>query len=200
MKTFILALSALCLLALPAFAATRDEKRAEIQKMRQSVLEQLYKAHPPAREEIEKAAGYAAFSSADVAAIFFSGSYGHGIAHDNETRQDTYMQMASAGVGLGVGVKEFRAVFVFDDRQAFDNFVNTGLDLSANIDAAVKKDSRGQAVTGAATVMPGVRVYQLTDTGLLAQAMLKGTKYWRDAELNERDQSSMLERPYTYNR
>jgi hypothetical protein len=32
---------------------------------------------------------------------------------DNKTGRDTYMKMGEVGVGLGVGIKDFRAVFVF---------------------------------------------------------------------------------------
>jgi lipid-binding SYLF domain-containing protein len=187
MKNLILALALLCLIPVHAHAATRDEQRAEIQKMRTAVLERLYKVEPKAKEEIAKSVGYAVFSSADVAAIFFSGSYGHGLAHNNSEDTDTYMQMASAGVGLGLGVKDFRAVFVFDTADAYRNFVKTGLDLSGHADLSIKQGEKGGAVTGAQDLLPGVRVYQLTDTGLMAQVMLKGTKYWRDNDLNEHD-------------
>jgi lipid-binding SYLF domain-containing protein len=201
MKQFILALALICLIPLhAAHAATRDEQRAEIQKMRTTVLEKLYKAHPASKTEIPKAAGYAVFSSADVAAIFISGSYGRGLAHDNAGGKDTYMQMASLGAGLGAGVKDFRAVFVFDNQDAYDNFVKNGLDLSAHADVSVKASDKGAAVTGAVDVLPGVRVYQLTESGLLAQAMLKGTKFWADKELNEVDRSSQADERKPYNR
>ncbi len=184
MKKLILMLTLLLLLPVTARAASANEQRAEIQKMQSHVLNQLYRAQPGAEREIANAAGYAVFSSADVAALFVSGSYGHGLAHNNRTGKETYMQMASAGVGLGLGVKDFRAVFIFSRADALHDFVNTGLDLSGHLDAAAKQGAKGEAISGATDVLPGVRVYQLTETGLLAQAMLKGTKYWRDDELN----------------
>jgi hypothetical protein len=49
----------------------------------------------------------------------------------------------------------------------------------------IATSEKGDAVSGAADVLPGVRIYQITDTGLMAQAMLQGTKYWRDDELNQ---------------
>ncbi|TAL33494.1 MAG: hypothetical protein EPN97_09430 [Alphaproteobacteria bacterium] len=193
MKYLILIVSFLCLL--PAYSqaattkgtATRSEQRQEIQRMEADVLARLYKAQPGAEQEIAKASGYAVFTSADLAVIFFSGSYGHGLAHDNGTGKETYMQMASVGVGLGVGVKDFRAVFIFTKPETYKDFISTGLDLSGNLDIAVKQGSNGGDITGAGDILPGVKVYQLTDTGLMAQAMLKGTKYWRDADLNESD-------------
>jgi lipid-binding SYLF domain-containing protein len=200
-KQFILMLALLCILPLQANAATREEQRTEIQRSRADTLDTLYRIQPSAMTEVRNAAGYAVFSSADIAAIFVSGSYGHGIAHNNRTGEETYMQMASAGVGLGLGAKDFRTVFIFDNENVFNDFITTGLDLSGHIDVAVKKGTAGNALSGAVDVLPGVSVYQLTETGLLAQAMLKGTKYWRDNSLNENDLSSDVSRDVpAYNR
>ena len=203
MKQFILIIAFVLTTAfsLQAQAATRDEQRAEIQKMKTDVLSNLYQLAPGAEERIAKAAGYAVFSSADLAAIFVSGSYGHGIAHNNNNGDETYMQMASVGAGLGLGIKDFRAVFVFDNQQVYHDFTTTGLDLSGHVDIAAKGGNSGGAITGAEDVLPGVKVYQLTESGLLAQAMLKGTKYWRDRDLNAYDQSSENTTDgYQYNR
>ena len=183
MKRFLLALALVCALPLSAAHANNAEERQSIQDMAHGVLMRLYKANPRAQQDIAQAAGFAVFSSADVAAIFVSGGYGHGIGHDNRNGADTYMQMAQAGVGLGLGAKTFRAVFVFDDPKAYYDFTHTGLDLSGHVDASAKQGVKGGSYTGAADVLPGVHVYQLTDTGLLAQAMLKGTKYWVDSDL-----------------
>ena len=165
-------------------AADNSEEISSIRQMQQNVLNLLYHAQPATRLDLKNAVGYAVFSSADVAALFVSASYGHGIAHDNKNSQDTFMQMASAGVGLGVGAKTFRAVFVFTTPKAFYDFTHTGLDLSGNVDAAAKQGTKGRSYSGAADVLPGVHVYQITDTGLEAQVMVKGTKYWNDTALN----------------
>jgi hypothetical protein len=44
--------------------------------------------------------------------------------------------------------------------------------------------SRKTALQDAMSVSPGVWMYQLTDKGLAAEATVKGTKYWKDADLN----------------
>lgn len=116
--------------------------------------------------------------------MWVSGGYGHGVAHNNQTGEDIYMQMAKAGVGLGLGAKDVDTVFVFHDASSFRDFVTTGLDLSGSADASAKAGEKGDSIGGSANVLPGVRIYQLTDTGLMAQVMLQGTKYWRDTELN----------------
>jgi lipid-binding SYLF domain-containing protein len=186
MKRFLTILAFLVLLPVAAQAATStpDEQRAGIQKMKEETLAKLYELQPDAKREIESAAGYAVFSSGELALLWVSGGYGHGVAHDNRNGMDTYMQMAKAGVGIGLGAKDHNTVFVFHDPESLDDFINTGLDLTGTADAAAKVGEKGDAIGGAADVLPGVRIYQLTDSGLIAQAMLQGTKYWRDDSLN----------------
>lgn len=184
MKHFILIMALLCVLPAAAHAETLAEKRASINRMETETLARLYRNNPDAQREIQNAAGYAVFSNGSLALIWVSGGYGHGIAHDKRNGTSTYMQMASAGVGLGLGAKNFQTVFVFHTPKALYDFVHTGLDMSGHADAAAKVGEKGSAFTGAADVIPGVRVYQMTDSGLLAQAMLQGTKYWPDNELN----------------
>jgi len=185
MKTLVIALAFLAFLV-PSFAqaASVMEEQQAIQKMRDDTLSRLYAAKPETRDEISKAVGYAVFSSGSLAIIWVSGGYGHGIAHNNDAAADTYMQVANAGVGLGLGAKDFNTVFVFHDKKSFNDFITTGLDLSGNADVAAKEGAKGAAASGTADVLPGVRVYQLTKTGLMAQAMLQGTKYWQDDSLN----------------
>ena len=41
-----------------------------------------------------------------------------GVAHDNGTGKETYMRMFTAGVGIGLGVKDFRGIFIFSTQDA----------------------------------------------------------------------------------
>ena len=175
--------------ALPATVAAKDKveaKRADARKMRDEVLARLYEAHPGAKARIREAAGYAVFSNVGVNVFFASVAGGTGIVVERGTLRDTetFMNMGSAGVGLGLGVKDFRAVFVFSDRARLREFVDKGWDFSGQADAAAKSDDKGTAVSGAVTVMPGVEVYQLTKNGVALQLTLQGTKYWKDRDLN----------------
>ncbi len=175
--------------ALPATVAAKDKveaKRDEVRKMRDEVLARLYEAHPGAKARIRDAAGYAVFSNVGVNVFFASVAGGTGIVVERGTLRDTetFMNMGSAGVGLGLGVKDFRAVFVFSDRARLREFVDKGWDFSGQADAAAKSDDKGTAVSGAVTVIPGVEVYQLTTNGVALQLTLQGTKYWKDRDLN----------------
>jgi lipid-binding SYLF domain-containing protein len=163
---------------------TSTDKRTEIQKMRNDTLTELYQAHPAARPRVQQAVGYAVFSNIGINVILLSAAGGSGVAHNNRTGQDTYMKMISGGLGFGLGVKDFRGVFVFTTPKAFANFVDHGWEANVQADAAAIADGKGGAVTGAVTVAPGMDLYQLTKNGLALQATIQGTKYYKDDELN----------------
>lgn len=167
-----------------ALAQSPEEKRAEIRKTRAETLAKLYKIHPAAKAQIQRAYGYAVFSNIGINIIFFSAAGGSGVAHDNKSGRDIYMKMGSAGVGLGLGVKDFRGIFVFKTRKAFTDFVEDGWEAGAHADAVAKAGDKGGAAEGAVSVAPGVELYQLTEAGLALEATIQGTKYFKDDELN----------------
>ena len=182
----ITALLALGLVGLAGqvMAETPAEQRAEIQKMRATTLQRLYKVHPAARADVQKAAGYAVFSNVGINLIFLSAAGGSGVAHDNRSGKDVYMKMVSGGFGIGLGVKDFRGVFVFSTTEKLNQFTNSGWEASAQADAAAKAGDKGAAAAGAITVAPGVNLYQLTENGLALQATIQGTKYFKNDDLN----------------
>jgi lipid-binding SYLF domain-containing protein len=95
------------------------------------------------------------------------------------------MKMISGGAGLGVGVKDYRVVFVFENDPALARFLDSGWSGSAQTDAAAKAGKEGAAYSGAVEVAPDVLVYQITKNGLALQLTLQGTKYYKDDDLNK---------------
>ena len=91
--------------------------------------------------------------------------------------------MERVEIGLGLGVKDFRAVFIFHDRAVMEKFIGSGWEFGGQADAAAKAGEKGAAIGGEA-VLDGITVYQMTQSGLALQATVKGTKYWKDDELN----------------
>ena len=163
---------------------TAEEKRQAVQQMRSETLAKLYEVHPYAQAQINEAAGYGVFSNVGVNLFLLSTASGWGVVHDNGAGTNTYMKMYSAGIGPGLGVKDFRGVFVFTTEGALRSFVEDGWDASAQADAAAKSDDKGDAWAGAVDVAPGIKMYQLTQRGLALQATIQGTKFWKDDELS----------------
>ncbi len=185
---FALAVSVLAFAQLGLFGNKDDkaeEKREAIRDMRDELLAELERANKQAARKIRKAEGYACFSNVGVNVILASFAGGRGVVVDNRTGDETFMNMGTVGVGYGIGVKDFRAVFVFWDRKTMEYFVEKGWDFGAQADAAVKADDKGAAAEDAANVMDGVDVYQFTKSGLSIQATLQGTKYWKNDKLND---------------
>lgn len=161
-----------------------EDRRQNIEAMHDEVMGMLAEHAPAAPDQAKSAPGYAVFSNVGVNVILASFAGGSGVVVDNRSGERTYMHMGSAGIGIGIGVKDFRAVFVFEDPKRMDDFLKHGWDFSGQADAAVKSDDKGGSAELAGTAIPGVRVYQLTKTGLALQATLQGTKYWKSDQLN----------------
>src|SRR5580700_4425426 len=139
-----------------------DKKREKARKMAAATLEDLYKLQPASRNLIQKSAGYAVFNNMGANLFLLSTARGAGMAVNSRTKQDTFMKMISAGAGLGVGVKDYRVVFVFENESALARFLDSGWSGSGQADAAAKTSNSGGAYSGAVMVEPGVWVYQIT--------------------------------------
>ncbi|MBB1199499.1 hypothetical protein EGM70_04175 [Enterobacteriaceae bacterium 89] len=172
---------------------TPSQQRATIQKMRTDILTQLYEIHPEARSDIQHSEGYAVFSS-NSSKIFVVGfGSGYGIVKDRHSGKDTYMKVAQGGAGVGIGIKQLSTVLVFHDRAALNKFITNGYVVGADANAAAKYDDKGAGAGTSASVvakdtqsLPAkVNVYEMTEKGLAAQAMLNGYKYWPDEDLNK---------------
>jgi len=167
-----------------AIAASPEQQRQEILKMEKETLAKLYDLQPSAKAAISKAAGYAVFRNLGVKILFAGGGSGKGVAVDRKTNTRTYMRMGEVQAGLGAGVKKFRVVFVFENADALNTFVNQGWEFGGQTTAAATTGSEGASIAGALSVSPGVWMYQLTDAGVAVEVTAKGTKYWKDSELN----------------
>jgi lipid-binding SYLF domain-containing protein len=170
--------------ALAADQSKVDKERQEIRKRTKEILAQLYKAEPRAKANIQKAAGHAVFSNFGMK-IFVAGSgTGKGVAVDNKSKKEIFMKMIELQAGLGFGVKKFSLVWVFETPDALATFVNSGWELGGQASAAAKAGEKGAAFQDALAIAPGIWLYQLTDKGVALELTAKGTKYYKDDDLN----------------
>ncbi|MGD9161963.1 MAG: YSC84-related protein [Desulfobacteraceae bacterium] len=186
MKKFfpiVLVILSLCFSGCATTGKTPAEKRKTILSMKNDVLSDLYKQKPDVRQQIASAPGYAVFSNVNVNIIFASFGGGYGVVKNNKTGKYTYMKMGEVGVGLGLGAKDFRVVFVFHNSKTLNYFIEHGWTFGAQTDAAAKATDKGGAIGGEISAN-NITIYQLTETGLALQATVKGTKYWKDDSLN----------------
>jgi len=117
--------------------------------------------------------------------IFVAGSgTGKGVAVDNKTKKEIFMKMVELQAGLGFGVKKFSLVWVFETPEPLGQFVNSGWEFGGQGSAAAKAGEKGAAFQDALAVAPGVWLYQLTEKGVALELTAKGTKYYKDDDLN----------------
>ena len=164
---------------------TVTQQREDILKTSTTTLKALYQVQPKAKELIEKSVGYATFSNFGMKILIAGGGTGSGVVIPRDGAKPIYMNMAEVQAGLGLGIKSFQNIFVFQTQAAMNDFVNSGWTFGGQVTAAAKYENNGDAYQDAATVAPGVLMYQLTDSGLAAEITGKGTKYYKNTDLNK---------------
>ena len=112
------------------------------------------------------------------------GGSGKGIAVNNKTKATTYMKMAELQAGLGFGVKKFQVRLGVRDRRSAEQLHQLRLGVRRTGDGGGKVRRQRFRVPGAVSVSPGVWIYQVTDKGLALELTAKGTKYYKDTDLN----------------
>src|SRR5262245_7861997 len=94
-----------------------DEKKTKTRDMANQTLQDLYKLQPTSKGAIKSSAGYAVFNNTGVN-LLLSTARGAGLAVNSKSKHETFMKMISGGAGLGIGVKNYRVVFVFENQGA----------------------------------------------------------------------------------
>ena len=163
---------------------SKQEQRADIRNMAKETLARLYKVQPAAKKAVAASAGYAVFSNFGLKIFFVGSGTGKGLVIDKTTKKETFMKMIEGQVGLGLGAKKFRQVWVFKSKKALNDFIDSGWEFGGQATAAAKSGSEGGDMAGAISVDVDIALYQLTDDGLELALTGKGTKYYKDDDLN----------------
>jgi len=160
----------------------KAKKQAEIRKVTQASLQKFYKAKPELKGEVEKAPGYAVFTTYGLS-FLLGGAGGKGIAHDNKTKKDTFMHLAQASAGAQVGIAESETLIVFASQKDLDEFITKGWEGSGS--GSIQAGAGGKSV-GPASGGQGAeaKTYTLTKNGLQVGLAVAGTKIWKDKDLN----------------
>jgi len=127
-----------------------EEKRQVVRQQRDETLAELYNTKPELKDRIAKAPGYATFKQTDVNLFMLASGRGYGVVRNNQTAKDTFMCVASLGGGVGLGVKDLRVIFVFNDAKVMQQFVEQGWQFGGKGDASAKYKDSGLSVEGGA--------------------------------------------------
>lgn len=161
------------------------KQKANVAKMSVKGLDMIYKKNPVLKGKIAKAAGYGVYKNIGVHIFVPSSESGWGVVHNNLTGKNTYMKFFSIGLGLGLGVRDFRGILVFDNQKSIKDFINSGWGFSGQANAVFKSGETGGGISAAHEVMPGVTLYKVNVAGFALQATLQGAKNWKNTDLNK---------------
>lgn len=161
-------------------AEKREIKRDEIDAMAKEAIDRVLVESESAKTLHKKAVGYAVFDNMKFTLLLGSAGGGVGVAVDNATGKRTYMKMATGGPALGLGGQKYQVVFFFENANVLKNFVEKGYQAEAGMTAV----GGTKGVNAEATFRDGLAYWVLSEGGLMVQADITGTKYWKYDKLN----------------
>ena len=173
------------LTAAPALSADSDKasKQAEVRKTTQTTLDRFYKANPTLKGEVKRAPGYAVFTTYGLSFII-GGAGGSGLAHNQKTGHNTYMNMAQASLGLQAGISQGEILIIFKSQAALTSFVDKGWEYGGGVTAEAGAADKSVGSGKGATFINEADYYTLTKNGLQVGGAAEGTKFWKDGDLN----------------
>ena len=160
----------------------KQKKQAEMRKAAATALQEFYKAQPSLEADVAKAPGYAVFTTYGLSFII-GGQGGKGLAHDNQTKKDAFMEMAQASAGIQAGLAKSKVLIVFSTAKEMHEFVDSGWVASGTTAVGAGTGKENASASGGATFGQS-RYYTLTSAGLQASGAVAGTKFWKDKDLN----------------
>lgn len=164
---------------------TAQEKRDYTMSMRDKALKEIYAKHPAAKADAEKAPGYAVLDEFAFGFLFGGSGNGYGTVVNNSTKQVTYVKKLQVLPGFGIGGKGYKCLLVFNDKETLEKYTNKGpWGFGGEAEAAFKFGETGGSALSAGSFDSKIKVYQVTDNGIMLRALIPISKYWRDKGLN----------------
>lgn len=157
--------------AAPSFASSK----ADIDGRANRALEHFYTLNSANRSLVDKAAGVLIFGRVTKAGAGVGGEFGEGVLRVNGAIVD-YYSVASASVGLTLGVGEHREIILFMTPAALEHFTRSH-DWSVGADASfalVSKGAGGQY--DSATLDKPILGFIFGEKGLLGDLSFEGSK------------------------
>jgi hypothetical protein len=168
----------------PLTQAEIVQKRQATMQMATTGLDALIKQNPKIKQDIEKAPGYAVFSTTNVNVVLIVVARGEGVLYDKRRKEPVFMQALKTGEGLGAGYQDQYQIVIFKTTSAIDQFLLTsidgqkgGIDVDANFSAGSGGTIR--------SFNPDITFYTVGLSGYDLQANYGGTLYLVDQQLND---------------
>ena len=155
--------------------ATDASKRQQIDASVDGTMSKLYSMVGGSQELVSKARGVLVFPSVIKAAFIAGAAYGEGSLRIGGATVG-YYSTAAASFGFQAGAQSTAIIFLFMTQDALDKFRNSaGWSVGGDVQVSLLKvGANGTLDTRTATAP--VEAIVMTNTGLMADASLSGTK------------------------
>jgi lipid-binding SYLF domain-containing protein len=144
----------------------------ELKKDAKAKLDEMITANPGLKTYLNKSYGYAVFPKVTKAGLGIGGAGGKGVVYQNGNVTGQ-ANLSQASIGLQAGGQQYSEVIFFENKEAYDHFINNKLKFDAQA-TAVALD-KGASVDVA--YKDGVAVFTKAIGGLMFEASLGGQHF-----------------------
>jgi lipid-binding SYLF domain-containing protein len=154
------------------------EKRAYLAELETTTLAELVTKSPEIQDEVDRAVGYAVFSNQATKVPVVGGGEGIGVVVDSETGDRSYLKVSRLDVGGGLGVRTYRLVILFFDREPLHKLAGGKVEVGAGIEAGAGDSDVGTGAGGiGGSKKEKYALYQLSEKGVSATFTVRVIKY-----------------------
>ena len=151
----------------------RAQVRSDINQEASETIEALVEKDPLLKDAIDTSVGYFAVQVSAASAAIIGGGAGTGVLHDKENSTRTYMDVRRYDLGIGLGVRKFRILILFNTREALEDFRQGGWDSTVGAEAAAGTAGT-TGVTKPTRAEPfDVSIHFLSEKGVHATASMR---------------------------
>ncbi len=179
MRRAVVILSALLAASCSSYRSMpAEEKRTFLAELEETTLAELVEQRPEAQDELDNAVGYAIFSNTTTKIPFVGAGEGIGVVVDATTDERTYLKVGRLDVGGGLGVRKYRLVVIFFEREPLEKLASGKVEFGAGIEAGAGKEDVGTGAGGiAGSRKEDYVLYQLSESGVSATFTVRAIKY-----------------------
>jgi lipid-binding SYLF domain-containing protein len=158
---------------------TNQEKKAYLVDLERETLAELVAERPEAQTDLDSSVGYAVISNTAAKVPMVGAGEGIGVVVNTETGERTYLEVSRLDVGGGLGVRKFRLIIIFFDREKLEDLADGELEIGAGVEAgAGDHDDVGTGAGGVAGSRNENRaIYQLSESGVSVTYTVRMIKY-----------------------
>lgn len=160
------ALAAVALVAAPVLAFDVDQKAV------QATIAAFKEKQPASKKLFGSAYGYALYPTVTRGAFAIGGAYAEGGVYKGG-KLVAKTSLTAVSIGLGAGGESYSEVIFFQNKAAYDRFVEGKVEFGARANAVFLQ----QGVSGEPPYVDGVLILAQTKAGLMADASVGGQKF-----------------------